>query len=471
MSINRTSGLIISDHFPEYEAIKKKLTYKGWDWNNQKISFNMYMDVDKNHIMIPRLYPIDDTVIDNMEEGCDIQIQSNIKPRSIRQKNAIEYLCKNNNCILKLEPGAGKTVLTIDAICKIGKKAIIFVHKDSLREGWKEEFIKHTNIKEEDIYLLKSTNYKKNIDKPIIISTVQAFIAAVKRSDFEDFLNKSKIGVAVFDECHTTVGPERFSIASYHINCKRVYGLSATPIRFDISQILNWHLGEIKHFPPEDDEILKPIIYLCSFPFRVFSKHESYLMWGGKFQYQRYYKMMKKYDDFYNVVVRLVKSAYKKDRNILILGHNIEALLNFAKKTEIQKEDIGIFIPGATDKDRLEYSDTNDLYQAFHTKQVVFSTYQACRDGNNRKNLDFLVMMTPTSNVEQAVGRICRTLSNKPIPVVLDLIDTEGPRVKSLYDENKEVGLFVKSAQKRIEIYKSLGWSYKYKNLSNYLQE
>ena len=125
--------------------------------------------------------------------------------------------------------------------------------------------------------------------------------------------------------------------------------------------------------------------------------------------------------------------------------------------------DVGIFIPTAIgDKkyhkqlDRV--TDTMDLREAFDTKRVVFSTYTAARDGNNRKALDALVMAVPTGNVEQAAGRVLRTLDGKKQPIVVDLIDTEGPMIRSYLDPSVKVNWFLKGAQKRKEFYEKMEW-------------
>jgi len=75
-------------------------------------------------------------------------------------------------------------------------------------------------------------------------------------------------------------------------------------------------------------------------------------------------------------------------------------------------------------------------------------------------------MTVPTSNVVQAVGRICRTKEGKSIPIVLDLIDTEGPMERSFNDFSKQVPKFIKSMERRIGEYIQLGWDYKYSKIN-----
>jgi superfamily II DNA or RNA helicase len=253
-----------------------------------------------------------------------------------------------------------------------------------------------------------------------------------------------------------------------------VFGLSATPVRFSNNDILKYHLGEVTYFEPEDGELLKPIVYICYFPFGIYRRYEKYIMWGGTFQYSKYEKQMIKSSTYLNVVSELIRSARVKDnRTILVMGKRVDILLKFADMSKIDKDDIGIFIASATDEERLKYSNTCDLREAFQEKKCIFATYGMARDGNNRKDLDCIIMTIPTGNITQAIGRVCRSLEGKRQPIVLDLVDTEGPLENSIHMNNdgtyNKVGLFIKSLEKRIELYKELGYEYKFVNIEKKL--
>ena len=161
---------------------------------------------------------------------------------------------------------------------------------------------------------------------------------------------------------------------------------------------------------------------------------------------------------YFDKVTTLLKKAYNENRTILVLGNRIDSLVHIAEKAALDKDKIGIFIPGASDESKLTVSNTVELETAFKKKQIVISTYGACRDGNNRPELDFLIMSCPTGNVEQAAGRILRVVDNKRRPIVLDLVDTDGPKVNSRFNPEKQIGHFERSAEYRIEKYKKLNW-------------
>ena len=64
-------------------------------------------------------------------------------------------------------------------------------------------------------------------------------------------------------------------------------------------------------------------------------------------------------------------------------------------------------------------------------------------------------MSCPTANIEQSIGRILRTLDGKRQPIVLDLIDIQGP----MYNiDGKMIPYFVRSSRKRYNFYKEKDW-------------
>lgn len=466
--LRRTSGILLPKSHSEYDEIIRDLNREIETFDGSLVNIAFYEDMG-NEILIPRFYPLDEDVVDLSEDGEDIVIEHNITPRTERQRLSMEFFKNNDYGVLRLEPGSGKTVLAIWTIATHGKKTIIFAHKDKLLDQWATEIKKFTNLTDDDIIRLKGDNYHKAFtDAKIILSTPQIISYAVKnkKKDFLDALANAKIGIMFVDECHVGVGPEQFSKASLLINAKRTYGLSATPTRTDgTSDIIHMHLGDVVYFEPETDELFKPKIYMLQFPFGVYSKSRRYIEWGGKFNLSKYYNQLRKSDTYNMVVSKWIKKAYQQDRTVLVLGVNVKSLVELARSCQLPKEDVGFFTPSNKRKDLKkkidEITDTYDLEEAFRNKKVVFSTYGACRDGNNREDLDFLVMACPTSNVEQAIGRVTRIKEGKKQPIIIDVVDEEGPKVlvkKGENGNNNYATWFMRSSFKRERFYKSQGW-------------
>ncbi len=460
----RTSRIKLPKDHPEFLQIATSLDRVVQEYNGDSKLLTFYEDFE-DYILIPRFYPVQDIVIDKTDEGEDIEINSNVVPRNERQKLLIDEFTHRDNGILRAEPGVGKTVIATCIVSYYKKKTMIVAHKDKLLDQWGLEFLAHTNLKEEDIGRLSGANYEECFSKSIILTTPHVIYTAVthNKQDFMNALAKANIGILFVDECHVGVGPEKFSKASIFVNAKRVYGLSATPSRGDETQdIIHKHLGEIFYIEPLKDELLKPKIFMLYMPLGVYQRN-NYFHWGGKFQLARYNQQMYKASKYNKVIAKIIKQAYEKGRVVLVLGNIIKPLLILAEECNLPKEDVGLFIPGVKDKKYKKYtdqlSDTSNLDEAFHKKKIIFSTYGAARDGNNRVDLDVLIMYTPTTNPEQAVGRILREQSGKKQPVVFDIVDIEGPRVRSGFNgESKEIGWFERSANKRLAIYQKKEW-------------
>ena len=162
---------------PWLDDILKYLTRTSRDFvNPDTINTSYYYEKRNGYYMIPRFMDINTifhTVHENYPTGEDININFKTEWRNDRQRQGFRFFMDRTNGILKLPPGEGKTVITIGAICAIKKKAIVFVHKDSLAVQWRERFLQHTDISDNDIALLSTSGRLEDLQKPIVISTVQ----------------------------------------------------------------------------------------------------------------------------------------------------------------------------------------------------------------------------------------------------------------------------------------------------------
>jgi len=456
MNLIRTSCIRIPQHLESEEWCKnilRDLTRSGTSFEDPTVKVtSVFYEKRDGHICIPRFYPIETyghKVIDYIPDGENINIEFTSEWRSDLQRQAFDMMTTETRGILKLKPGEGKTVITIGSICKLKKKAIIFMHKDSLATQWKERFLQHTNITEDQIGLLSTADRFDVLNKSIVISTVQTMNSMIERlPDFEKLFVDANFGIAVWDECHTTSGAEKYSRSALYTPCKRVFGLSATPARSDHNHdIIGHHLGQV--FEPEGkSETMSPKIVILYFDHKVISNHKKYVYWGipgkdGKsklpypqFDSSRYLAMLtsKKNDAYIPFLRKIVKQVYDAGRTTLLISDRIK-VLDMVATVIPNKNDVGFFIPRSGDKR------DSDLLKRF-----VFSTPGSSRDGTDRPEFDCLIMANRISNIEQAIGRVCRPKPNKKQPVVFDLVDQSCEEL-------------LKSVARRKEFYKLQGWS------------
>jgi superfamily II DNA or RNA helicase len=432
MFLKVSASIEIPESFKEtfwVSQILSQLTRSSKNYNNPDVLDTLiFYDVKNNHIKIPRLFNIKncDVVLDyDQTDGEIININAKWKPRNELQKEGVKYFCTNDSGILKLNPGEGKTIISILSICEMKRKSIIFVHKDSLVSQWKERFLQASDIKEEDIGILETNNYLDVIKKPIVIGTVQTMNSMIKKyPNLEKDFYKANFGIGIWDECHTTGGAPLFSKSIYYIPAKKCFGLSATPSRSDHNDdVIGMHLGKVIE-PKGKSDTLKPRVVMTYFNTMVMDKFCYFINFGfpdknGKrqeypqFDKNRYLTMLtsKKQPRYVKTVQKIIDVLYKKGRNILVLCDRIKIIDCLAQA--FPKEDVGYFLP-RTGKDRDKH---------LHRK-IVFSTPGSARDGTDNPDLDCLVLATPLGNLDQAIGRVTRLKEGKPQPIVIDIVDS-----------------------------------------------
>jgi superfamily II DNA or RNA helicase len=418
MQLVKRSGILIPQTIKNQESyikIKEFLSRRTKSYNTSEYNINFFYVESEKFLLVPRYFPIEkylgkDIILnDHRHQGKKIDIKHNIIPRSETQKSAIDFLMNNESGILQLEPGVGKTVITIYVISERKRKSLILVHRDPLAEQWQDRLLQFTNLKDSDISRLTSSTFEKDLEKPIIISTTQTFLSLLKRKrkDFLIELDKANIGVFIADEVHTSVGAPTFSECSIHMPCKYTYGLSATPYRYDGNEdIIRLHLGEIFE---DDDETgtmkAKVTVILLDYEIDIPYRHQ-YIYWGGEFQRSRYLNMIRRSKPLQHVVRGLL-NRFKNERDLILIAERI----NY----------INELYDWINSPSKSKFCGSGSL-ETLKSK-VTFATPGKCRDGIDAPWKDCLIMTSPITNIKQLTGRIVRTHKDKKIPIIIDLVD------------------------------------------------
>jgi superfamily II DNA or RNA helicase len=106
---------------------------------------------------------------------------------------------------------------------------------------------------------------------------------------------------------------------------------------------------------------------------------------------------------------------------------------------------VGYYVGGMKEKD-LKKSET---------KKVIIATYQMAAEGLDIKSLNTLMMVTPKTDVCQAVGRILRKKDGKHL--IIDIVDIHG--------------IFQRQWAKRRSYYKKQKYTIQEIELDNYLKK
>ena len=457
ITLARTSGLCIPRDYENqsfYDEIKVDLTRHSKEYQKSTYITNHYFLEGTKVLKIPRFYPIhtylaDFEIINKLNTGQDIQINHNITLRDDVQRNVVQYMLANKNGIIQANPGSGKTVVSVYTVATLKKKTFVLVHRDSLADQWRgpgtpskpQGFLAFSDINDSQIGRLTSSNFKDVLaNKSIIICTDQMFISLLNRNrqDFLVELNNSNIGIFLGDEVHTTVGAPTFAECSIHIPSPIVFGLSATPYRWDgNSDIIEYHLGKV--FVPEGkSSTMDARVTVLLFNYGFLPKSYKYIFWGGFFQRSRYLNLLKNSNIFMNISLSLINKFTNDNRKILFVGERIKLLELIMKHCKSQNK--GMFIAGS---DPLEID-----------KDLTCTTPQKSRDGVDYVSKDVLIMSSPIGNIDQMSGRALRPAPGKNQPILIDMVDIGIKDIRETF-------------YTRLDFYKSKNWQIQFIFITN----
>ena len=414
--------MILQDNGRDYSETVHLYDCENLDDPNSIIAIPRYCDYGIE------LYK-DGKLNNDMSSGEDIDIEINVMPRDSYQEDAINSILYNDHGILCAKTAFGKTYVAINAIAKLKKKALILMHKRDLMYQWKEDFLKYTNLSEDDIQIFTGSKFKSG--KKITITTVQN-IGAKIRSEAIELRNKFKnenFGITFFDECHTTVGPLMNTMTSRWVFSKRLYGLSATPKRGDeLDIVINSILGDIIY---TDNRKMIPV-YVSYAPVKVDvpSNIKYYLSKSEKQYTLRYNKWLSKQEKYVNHCSNIIVELIKNNRKILVVGALKELLQVIYDSTCKNMEENNISL----DRIRLIHGTTQigfDSVKSMSEEDIdifncIFSTNKFFSEGLSLNWLDTIVYLTAPSSkslsaIPQLVGRIVRDYKNKTFVNVIDI--------------------------------------------------
>ena len=231
----------------------------------------------------------------------------------------------------------------------------------------------------------------------------------IEVEDNHNFICGSRSGIGpIVHNCHH-IGSKTFSSIFFKVQTKYMFGLSATPERKDgLSKVIYWFLGpQIVHFKRETG---KPSIRFIQ---NDISGYEEKLNKIGKVNNPVMITDLTLKENRNELIINLISELLLQNRKILILTERRQHCEYLSKVLNSKGMDSGVYLGG------MKQATRNDSV----TKNIIIGTYQASGEGFDVPELDTLILASPKSDVEQAVGRILRQ-KNKNEPIVFDIVDS-----------------------------------------------
>ena len=143
-----------------------------------------------------------------------------------------------------------------------------------------------------------------------------------------------------------------------------------------------------------------------------------------------------------------IQKLVEQKRKILMLSDRVIHCTNFERWLNEINISCGKYIGGMKSEQREESC----------TKQVILGTFKMASEGFDCADLDTLILSTPKSDIEQAVGRILRKNTNQVnLPLVIDIVD--------------DYSIFRSQKYKRQSFYKKNGYCIENESIKKYYKE
>ncbi|RYP54428.1 hypothetical protein DL769_010352 [Monosporascus sp. CRB-8-3] len=187
---------------------------------------------------------------DDRNANLEIDLRPATQIRSYQEKSLSKMFGNGRakSGIIVLPCGAGKTLVGITAACTIKKGAVVLCTSTMSAHQWRQEFLKWSNIRSEDIAVFTADNKQKFPGNTgIIVTTYPMVTQSGKRAHdsqkMMDFLTQREWGLMLLDEVHV-VPANIFRKVSHSIKSHAKLGLTATLLREDDKiQDLNFLIG------------------------------------------------------------------------------------------------------------------------------------------------------------------------------------------------------------------------------------
>jgi superfamily II DNA or RNA helicase len=209
----------------------------------------------------------------------------------------------------------------------------------------------------------------------------------------------------IVHNCHH-LGSKTFSSIFYKVQTKYHLGLSATPDRKDgLSKVIYWFLG------PQIVNIKRntgiPSVKFL-FNTEVYEEKHNRI---GKINLPEMLTDLTLKENRNKLIINLLLKLVEQNRKILVLTHrraHCDTLLQM-----LPEGLAGKYLGGMKKKER----------DSTKEQKIILGTYQASGEGFDVLELDTLIMATPKSDVDQAIGRILRQ-KNVNEPIIYDIVDS-----------------------------------------------
>jgi DNA excision repair protein ERCC-3 len=207
---------------------------------------NGHLPVERRHrgevkrALIKLGWPVDDLAgyVDGGPLEVRLRQESNGRPFGLRdyQDEAVQVFYREGSVqggsgVVVLPCGAGKTVVGMGVMSRVGRKTLILTTNHTAVKQWQRELLEKTELTEDDVG--EYTGHAKEV-RSVTVSTYQILTYRRKKTDpflHFDLFGQNDWGLIIYDEVHLLPAPVFRATAD--IQATRRLGLTATLVRED----------------------------------------------------------------------------------------------------------------------------------------------------------------------------------------------------------------------------------------------
>lgn len=313
--------------------------------------------------------------------------------------------------------GGGKTVMALYVAARLGRKTMVVVHKEFLMNQWRErigQFLPEASVGRIQGPVVDVAGHG------IVLCMLQTLCG--KRALPPETV--AEFGLVIIDECHHT-SAQAFSKALRRTNCAYSLGLSATVKRKDgLGHVFQWFIGEVCYAARQQAQPVE--VRRLEFRGEDAAYREEVFMFGARLNTARMVSNICAHLPRTRMIAALTvravleRGALEGRCKALVLserrGHLVELERAIAEAAPPgARIETGYYV-GGLDEAALKEAES---------RTVILGTFAMAAEGMDIPALDTLVLASPRSDIEQAVGRILRARpeSRANTPLVLDVVD------------------------------------------------
>lgn len=308
------------------------------------------------------------------------------------------------------------TFISIYIGCLTKTRMLVVVPNKLLQEQWVGSLKEFSNLEEEDIGMIKGSDLKKltrygEMQKPVLIATIQSLDSQLKRKSPEELIEFYKdVGCVFYDEAHTSGSADGYAKTSSMFTTNIILGLSATPYNKNRNLFqLYTSIGEMFYVSLHQNLI--PTCNMNLMPITISRKDNSNMFYAYQNNHNYFRTLLEEYlynrDDYFEYIADWLDFRLKQGHNVVILFQTNQMLNKLSTIVEKRGHE-HVVLTGKTN--------TVENQKKMRGIRVILSNFKMFSAGADYPHLScifFCSLILGKKAIIQSLGRTTRAYKDK----------------------------------------------------------